>query len=99
MQHNEKLRLKLKKINPSCVLADNLFGKEHTIRHKMIAGLILMIFGVTFSKIVPLYLHHPVAHGVADGVGYLFHGLGAMPYGEWLSTTAGVIVGATQTNE
>lgn len=91
---NDKLKTKLKKVNPSCVLADHLFGINHTIRHKMIAGLILMILGVTITKLVPSYYPHPLVHAGADGIGYLLHGLGAMPYGEWLAITAGTVAGA-----
>lgn len=81
---NEKLRLKLKKISPACVVADHLFGTEHTIKHKMISGSFLMILGVIISKATPQLA---LFHYLTDGIGYLIHGMGAIPFGEYLAGT------------
>lgn len=67
----------INKVNVSKVVCDHLIGEEHTQRHRMITGLIIIVLGVGISKI-PTSIH--VIHWMADAVGYGVHGLGCVPF-------------------
>ncbi len=73
--------IRLNVVRPVC---DSLVGKHHTVRHRMITGVIIMVIGVAIAKVVG---HSPYAMlaGIGDGVGYALHGLGLMPFAEHLS--------------
>lgn len=82
------LQSKLQRINICCGLSAHLFGKEHTVKHRMLTGVLVMAVGVTISKLAVLFeLHYVTLHFMFDGVGYMVHGIGALPFGEYLMKT------------
>lgn len=55
-------------------------GKHHTVKHRMLAGLIIMVVGVAVAKGLPILLHSGWLHFLADLLGYGIHGLGLTPF-------------------
>lgn len=71
------------KVNVARVACDHLFGEEHTPKHRMGAGFVIMIVGVTVAK-VGGGVHALILHFSLDLIGYLIHGIGAVPFIEAL---------------
>lgn len=61
----------------------HLIGPQHKPHHRMIAGAVIMVAGVLIAKSAE-HFHAFPAHVALDLVGYMIHGLGAVPYIEWL---------------
>lgn len=73
----------LDKVNLPKIICIHLIGKNHTLHHRMGAGVILMTIGVMISKSaagISVYL----VSFVGDMIGYLIHGIGTLPFGEAL---------------
>lgn len=70
------------------ILTEHLFGKDHTPRHRVSVGLVVMASGVMISKIS---FGYEIVHFLADGIGYLIHGIGCLPIIESLQE---VVVGS-----
>jgi hypothetical protein len=68
------------KMNLTKKAADHLIGENHTLRHRMVIGAVVMIGGVIFSK--SFAGSHYIIHYGADVLGYLAHGIGGLPYVE-----------------
>lgn len=64
-------------VNLPRVIAKALIGKEHTQGHRIIAGIFVMSVGVLIS-------HVEVAHAIFETVGFAIHGLGLVPFVDWL---------------
>lgn len=60
-----------------------LLGKEHKSSHRMVAGLIVMSVGVAIAKL-GADVHEFGVHYMADAMGYAVHGMGALPFIEYL---------------
>ena len=60
------------------MISDHIFGKEHTLAHRCIVGIIFMIFGVICAKMSVLYID-PIRHIGLDVIGYGLHGIGLSP--------------------
>ena len=71
------IRVKLAPLNVVHKACDVLIGRDHTMAHRIMGGGALMAVGVAISKIHIDSL--PGFHYFADGVGYMIHGLGAVP--------------------
>ncbi len=74
----------LDKIDMSKTVCDHLIGSHHTHMHRITAGSVIMIIGVTIAKsghAIPFIL----LEYVVDIVGYLIHGIGAIPIIEKIS--------------
>lgn len=65
------------------VVCTHLIGKEHTMRHRMWTGFVIMLFGVIVAK-SGMFLAFFILHVLADLVGFLIHAIGAIPFVEWL---------------
>jgi len=74
------LRL-VRSINVTRVVCNHLVGKEHSKRHRMIVGVVLMVVGVAVAKHAGHSDVFLVAFG-GDGLGYALHGLGLTPFVE-----------------
>ena len=61
-------------------ICHKLLGKEHTPKHRMMAGVGVMVGGVFIANVLPTMLHFPGAHFMFDMIGYAVHGLGAIPF-------------------
>lgn len=70
----------LKYCNLPREVCHHLIGKDHTPRHRMIAGAGIMAVGVTLAQVVSELVHFPGAHFIFDMVGYGVHGLGLVPF-------------------
>lgn len=57
---------------------NHLLGKDHSPKHRFIFGTAIMLFGISIVK-GSLFLDSFVLHFLADVVGYLLHGVGALP--------------------
>lgn len=66
-----------------------LIGKHHTLTHRLVAGLIIMVAGVAIAKGLPALLQSGWAHFLSDLLGYGVHGMGLTPF----------IEAATESNE
>lgn len=75
----------VRKVNVSKVVCDHLVGENHTQRHRMITGVIIVVAGVAISKI-PTTIH--TLHFLFDAVGYGVHGLGCVPFIERFLSSA-----------
>jgi hypothetical protein len=62
---------------------DHLTGDRFPHHHKMMAGIVVMIFGVTLAKVGHVS-HHIIIVGLTDVLGYFVHGAGAIPFIEFL---------------
>jgi len=65
-------------------LCIGLLGHNHPIHHRLMAGGTVMVVGVTIAHTVAMVV--PQVHTVVfigDLVGYLIHGIGAIPFIEW----------------
>lgn len=72
--------------NPPKAVCSHLIGKNHTFGHRLFVGGVIMMLGVMTAKIGGGFLDQILPHGIsflghwtADLVGYLGHGIGAMP--------------------
>lgn len=63
-------------------LSNHLIGKHHSSGHRMGFGFVIMVLGVTMTKIIhqPFYLYV-----LLDIFGYALHGIGLIPVVEHLS--------------
>jgi hypothetical protein len=73
-----KRNLKKIPLDLSRTVCNHLVGSNHTIRHRVIAGIIIMIFGVGIVYLSKMIEAH-TAHFVGEVVGFFFHGWGAVP--------------------
>lgn len=68
--------------NPVRKIANFLFGKDHSITHRIIVGIAVMGVGVLISHIgEDEYIKY-----LAEGVGFAIHGVGLSPIAEFLLT-------------
>lgn len=70
----------LTNINVAKTMSDRLLGDEHPVKHRMYVGGCLMAVGVLISKIEVGYFHF-----IFEGLGYLVHGAGTIPFIDWFS--------------
>jgi hypothetical protein len=61
-------------------------GHDHSARHRLGAGLVIMGVGVFIAK-VGGDVHVYGLHYVLDLAGYLVHGIGAVPFVDYLVAT------------
>lgn len=70
-------------LNLPKALCQACLGHNHSHGHRMLAGLVVMAVGVAIAKAGAEYNAFAV-HYVTDAVGFAVHGLGAVPFLEWL---------------
>lgn len=68
-------------IRPVCRL---VFGHNHSVAHRMVAGIAVAAFGVFIVKHFG-HVENEFIAATVDGVGYGLHGLGLTPFAEYLS--------------
>ncbi len=69
-------------LNSPRFICDHVVGENHTSNHRMFAGTIVIIFGVVIAKLGVFMPGGIVVHLATDAVGYLIHGIGAIPFVE-----------------
>ena len=77
--------------NPPAFICSHLISKNHSHGHRLFVGVLIMALGVLIAKhgggLVDTVLPHSFArigHYFFDLIGYLGHGVGAMPWLESL---------------
>ena len=65
------------------VVCQHLIGDNHGPHHRMVAGVGVMAVGVAIAK-VGGDVHAFGFHYLADMLGYLVHGIGCVPFVEYL---------------
>lgn len=65
------------------IICHRLIGGHHTPGHRMAVGLVIMIGGVAVAKSAHA-AEYVIIQGGLDLLGYAIHGLGAVPFIEWL---------------
>jgi len=78
-----KLAARINVIRPVC---NSMFGKEHSLRHRLITGATVAITGVLISKMLGHSENHVLEYA-GDAIGYGLHGLGITPFIEWAAKT------------
>lgn len=69
----------LLKVNLARTISDHLLGEEHSMKHRMYVGASLMTCGVLIAQcFTGTYFHF-----LFEGVGYLVHGTGVIPFVDW----------------
>lgn len=76
---SNKLTQLVERINLAKVLANHLFGRRHTDKHRKICGIVVMIAGVSIAKLSVL-INYNIVHFMGDGIGYAIHGIGLSPF-------------------
>lgn len=64
-------------------VCQHLVGEQHTATHRMMVGAIIMISGVYSIQLFEF--HTLIFRVVADVVGYGVHGIGLIPFADYLS--------------
>ncbi len=67
--------------HPVCSL---LFGKHHKASHRMVVGFIVAAGGVYLAKYTG-HFESELVHYLGDGVGYGLHGMGLVPFIEYIT--------------
>ncbi len=80
MKNKKKITL-LPRINLAKKLADHLVGKNHKQGHRYLFGVLIMFVGVSISK-YSAETEYFLLHIGGDALGYLIHGIGAIPFVE-----------------
>lgn len=75
--------MKIRLLDLPRALCHHAVGKDHTHTHRMVAGMFIMAGGVGIAKAANLF-DGAFMHYSLDMVGYAIHGLGALPYIEYL---------------
>lgn len=68
--------------NVTRAIADHLIGKDHSIKHRMGIGAVLMFLGV---KLATLF-EFPILHFLGEMIGYAIHGTGLIPFIDYLGS-------------
>lgn len=76
---NEPTKSALRKVDLSRKICNHLIGETHSPAHRYTAGGILIIFGVTISKVTYMFCAIPIVQATGDAIGYLIHAIGAIP--------------------
>ena len=69
----------LDNLNIPRALADHTFGEQHSEYHRLAFGGVIMLIGVTVAK-GSASIHIEAFHYIGDLLGYLIHGIGAVPF-------------------
>lgn len=73
----------LEKANIPKIICVHLIGEEHSVHHRMGVGVITMAIGVVIAKSTSgIYF----VQFAGELLGYLIHGIGSIPFVEWLGT-------------
>lgn len=70
-------------VNLPRIICQHMLGKDHKVHHRMTAGVTLMFIGVMIAQGGHL-VEIVVIKATIDLIGYSFHGLGLVPFLEWL---------------
>lgn len=77
----------LEKLNVSKVICNHIVGENHSDGHRICCGILVVFFGVWFSKL-GVNMNWAI-HYLTDASGYLIHGIGSIPILDYLSKKGG----------
>lgn len=69
----------MEKGNVPKFVCDHLVGENHTFTHRLFTGFIVMGIGVMVANV---HVEIVIIRYFVDGIGYLIHGIGAIPIAE-----------------
>lgn len=75
-----------------------LFGETHSLTHRCIVGVGIMIVGVNVAHAAEMVTIAFIKLSL-DGVGYLIHGIGAVPFVDLLHNLSSKTVGDDETKK
>lgn len=78
---NNPVRLVLVRVNVIRPICSVVLGRNHSVLHRMMAGFVVAAVGVFIAKHGAAYINEYIA----DGFGYGLHGIGLVPFIEYLS--------------
>lgn len=79
----KRIKKILPKIDITRLVCEHLVGEEHSKTHRFTVGVVIMSMGVGLTKVV--FIFEPaLIHFIGDVLGYGFHGIGAIPFVEYL---------------
>lgn len=64
-----------KKIHVTKIICNHVMGKNHSINHRVVVGIIFIYSGVLIAG----FFQSGILHIIFDGVGYCVHGIGSIP--------------------
>ena len=64
---------------PLRLISTGLFGEHHTLTHRCLVGAGVMVVGVNMAHASEFFAIGVIKLTV-DGIGYLIHGIGAVPF-------------------
>lgn len=80
----------LAKVNVAGKLCEAALGPRHPVKYRLVAGLVIMGFGVGIGGLPALFdVHVFVVHRFAEMVGSAVHGIGLVPFLELLIRSVG----------
>jgi len=69
-------------LNIHKTIANHVVGKNHTVLHRRISGIIVMCIGVGIVKLSLILAEGAMIHYAFDIIGYAVHGIGMIPFVE-----------------
>jgi len=63
-------------VNLPRIICNHLVSKEHNTSHRLCVGSMFVVIGVGLAQVE----FSPVVHFFSEAVGYMIHGLGAVPF-------------------
>lgn len=70
-------------------VGSHLTGEHHTRKHKFMFGTLIMLLGVSVVK-ASMMIDHGIVHFMGDTVGFLIHGIGAIPVVDSITNKGGI---------
>jgi hypothetical protein len=83
-RHSSPVHVVLVRINVIRPLCAVVLGKKHSTFHRLLAGFLVAAMGVLIAKHAGAF-HNVYIEHIGDGVGYALHGMGLVPFIEFLS--------------
>ena len=77
------MRKHMSYINLPRIICQHMLGKDHKAHHRMAAGASIMVTGIMIAQCGHL-VEVVIFKATLDLIGYSFHGLGIVPFLEWL---------------
>lgn len=66
----------MQNFNPPKAICNHLIGKDHSLGHRVVVGSITILSGVLIANSGG----EGMFHIITDCIGYLIHGIGALPF-------------------
>lgn len=67
-------------VNLPRIICNHVVSKEHSLKHRKIVGIVIMVVGVVIAKGFFIPISMEVVHVVCECTGFGLHALGAAPW-------------------